>query len=363
MSSKEVSELIRRDQIDILVELTGHTAGNRLDVMAHKPAPICVTWIGYPNTTGLPTVDYRITDEIADPSETKQEYVESLVRLPGSFLCYSPPQDAPEVSVAPCVQNGTITFGSFNNLAKVNDKVISIWCTILKKGLSFLSCSAPFLPSNLLFFSFSVPGSRFLMKCKPFACVSIRKKFLERFEAEGVETKRIDLLPLLPTTSEHLSSYSMVDVSLDTYPYAGTTTTCESLFCGVPVVTYQRVKYPFHAHNVGASLLSRIKGMEKFIATSESEVSSAGFFPVPHHSYFFFSFLFPTIFQYIDIAIKTASDLKALAELRKNLRSMMLASSLCDGKSFVKGLEDVYAKMWKKYCDGGNTRQETKSTS
>ncbi len=154
LGSKEVADLIRKDKIDILVELTGHTAGNRLDVMAHKPAPIQVTWIGYPNTTGLPTVDYRFTDDVVDPVDTKQEYIEELVRLPGPFLCYTPPSDAPDVSALPAATNGFITFGSFNNLAKVNDRVLQVWCTILKR----------------------VPDSRILIKCKPFACPSIRKK-------------------------------------------------------------------------------------------------------------------------------------------------------------------------------------------
>lgn len=111
-------ELIRADGIDILVELTGHTAGNRLDVMALKPAPISCTWIGYPQTTGLPTIDYRFTDSIVDPLDTKQKYSEELIRLPGPFLCYTPPADAPAVSDTPALARGYVTFGSFNNLCK-----------------------------------------------------------------------------------------------------------------------------------------------------------------------------------------------------------------------------------------------------
>jgi protein O-GlcNAc transferase len=179
MSAFEVAELIRRDKIDILVELTGHTAGNRLDVMALQPAPVGVTWIGYPNTTGLPTIQYRFTDSLVDPPDTKQKFSESLVRLGGPFLCYTPPPDAPAVSRAPSATSGFVTFGSFNNLAKVNDRVLRCWCAILKQ----------------------VPNSRLLMKCKPFASSSIRKKFLKRFKDLGIESKRVDLVPLLATTS------------------------------------------------------------------------------------------------------------------------------------------------------------------
>jgi len=313
MGSKECAELIRRDRIDILVELTGHTAGNRLDVMAHKPSPVQATWIGYPNTTGLPTIDYRFTDEIVDPSDTKQEYVENLIRFPGPFLCYTPPSDAPEVSVAPILTNGFVTFGSFNNLAKINDRVLAVWCAILKR----------------------VADSRMLLKCKPFACPSVRKKILERFEQEGVEAKRVDLIPLLPTTNEHLQSYSMVDISLDTYPYAGTTTTCEALYMGVPVVTLRRVRYPNHAHNVGATLLSRIRGLERFITTTEE--------------------------QYIKVATECATNLTQLAELRRNLRPMMVASPLCDGKNFGKHLETSYVDIWRRWCLAPQEQKEVQS--
>jgi len=220
--------------------------------------------------------------------------------------------DAPEVSISPAVSNGFVTFGSFNNLAKVNDKVLSVWCLILKK----------------------VPNSRMLLKCKPFACPSVRQKVLERFEAEGIEAKRVDLIPLLPTTSEHLQSYSMIDISVDTFPYAGTTTTCEALYCGVPVVTLKRAKYSNHAHNVGATLLGRIKSLEKFVATSEE--------------------------QYIKIAVETASDIPRLAELRQSLRTAMLASTLCDGKVFVKNLEDVYLKLWKRHCTPSSSATNSK---
>tara|TARA_R110002050_G_scaffold160395_1_gene289800 strand:- start:580 stop:1320 length:741 start_codon:yes stop_codon:yes gene_type:complete len=153
-AAEAVANLIRDDKIDILVELTGHTAGNRLDVVARKPAPIQVTMIGYPNTTGLPTVDYRITDGVADPPNTSQKFVEKLVRLPECFLCYTPTKEPIEISPAPCLNNNFITFGSFNNLAKITDEVLCMWASVL----------------------IAVPKSILLLKCKPFVNQKTRER-------------------------------------------------------------------------------------------------------------------------------------------------------------------------------------------
>lgn len=300
-NAKEVAELIRKDKIDILVELTGHTAGNRLDVMALKPAPVAVTWIGYPNTTGLPSIDYRFTDDIVDPVDSGQQYSEELIRfqhLP--FLCYTPPTDAPPVHDTPALTRGYVTFGSFNNLAKVNERVLGCWCEILKR----------------------VPSSRMLLKCKPFASQTVCNKILKRFADFGIDSERVDLIPLLPTTSEHLDTYSQVDISVDTFPYAGTTTTCEALYMGVPVVTFRK-SFSIHAHNVGATLLSRISGMEQLIAGSEE--------------------------RYVELAVDLASDVHRLQLLRKKLRHAMLQSSICEGKAFTKNLEEVYYAIFERW--------------
>ena len=309
-NGKEVGELIRRDRIDILVELTGHTAGNRLDVMALKAAPIQITWIGYPNTTGLPFIDYRITDSIVDPPDTTQKYTETLLRLPGPFLCYTLPPDAPPVTSTPALKNGHITFGSFNNLAKVNDRVLSVWCAILH----------------------SVPFSRILMKCKPFASPTVVAKMHVKFAAFGIPASRVDLISLLPTTTEHLDAYANVDISVDTFPYAGTTTTCEALYMGVPVITYHKTHPSLHAHNVGATLLSRLGKEEdggdigrRLIAESEKE--------------------------YVELAVKLATDVQGLQQLRMGLRDKMLQSPLCQGKAFVEDLEKVYRQAWDMWCD------------
>jgi protein O-GlcNAc transferase len=297
MDTKQVASLIYDDCIDILVELAGHTSGNRLDVMAMRPAPIQVTWIGYPNTSGLPTIDYRLTDEISDPQESDQQYVEKLVKLPTGFLCYSPSLEAGEVSLPPMLTKGYVTFGSFNNLAKINHRVLDLWTRIMH----------------------ILPDSHLVMKCKPFACESVKRKFIKKFEDHGIDANRLTLISLMPMNSDHMQSYSLMDISLDTFPYAGTTTTCESLWMGVPVVT---LVGNCHAHNVGASILTQI-GHIDWITT--------------------------TVDEYVDMAVRLASDPEQLSQIRANLRSRMIKSPLCNGKTFTQHLETTYRKMWKSY--------------
>ncbi|CAI0462572.1 unnamed protein product [Linum tenue] len=300
IDEKRVAGLVREDNVDILVELTGHTANNKLGTIACRPAPVQVTWIGYPNTTGLPSIDYRITDSLADPPDSKQKHVEDLVRLPGSFLCYTPSPEAGPVSVAPAVSNGFITFGSFNNLAKITPRVLQVWARIL--------CA--------------VPNSRLVVKCKPFCCDSVRQKFLTTLEQLGLEPLRVDLLPLILLNHDHMQAYSLMDISLDTFPYAGTTTTCESLFMGVPCITMSGA---VHAHNVGVSLLSKV-GLENLVAKNEDE--------------------------YVQLALQLASDVDALSSLRMRLRDLMSKSPVCDGANFTLGLESAYRDMWRRYCMG-----------
>ncbi|KAE8726658.1 putative UDP-N-acetylglucosamine--peptide N-acetylglucosaminyltransferase SPINDLY [Hibiscus syriacus] len=300
IDEKKVASMVRDDKIDILVELTGHTANNKLGMMACRPAPVQVTWIGYPNTTGLPTIDYRITDSLADPPGTKQMHVEELVRLPECFLCYTPSSEAGPVSPTPALSNGFITFGSFNNLAKITPKVLQVWARIL--------CA--------------VPNSRLVVKCKPFCCDSVRQKFLTTLEQLGLESLRVDLLPLILLNHDHMQAYSLMDISLDTFPYAGTTTTCESLYMGVPCVT---MSGSVHAHNVGVSLLSKV-GLGHLIAKNEDE--------------------------YVQLALQLASDITALQNLRASLRDLMSKSPVCDGQNFISGLEVAYRSMWHRYCKG-----------
>ncbi|CAA3021258.1 probable UDP-N-acetylglucosamine--peptide N-acetylglucosaminyltransferase SPINDLY [Olea europaea subsp. europaea] len=263
-------------------------------------AVLKVTWIGYPNTTGLPTIDYRITDKLADPPDTKQKHVEELVRLPESFLCYTPSPEAGIVSPTPALSNGFVTFGSFNNLAKITPKVLQVWARIL--------CA--------------VPNSRLIIKCKPFSCDSLREQFLSTLEKLGLESRSVDLLPLILLNHDHMQTYSLMDISLDTFPYAGTTTTCESLYMGVPCVTMGGA---VHAHNVGVSLLTTV-GLSNLVANNEDE--------------------------YVQMSLQLASDITALSSLRMKLRDLMLKSPLCDGSKFTQGLESTYRNVWQRYCKG-----------
>lgn len=300
IDEKVVASLAREDRVDILVELTGHTANNKLGVLACRPAPVQATWIGYPNTTGLPAIDYRFTDALADPQTTRQKHVEELVRLPGSFLCYTPSPEAGPVVQTPALTNGFITFGSFNNLAKITSRVLRVWARIL--------CA--------------IPTSRLIVKCKPFCCESVRETFFTKLEDLGVESLRVDLLPLILLNHDHMQAYSLMDISLDTFPYAGTTTTCESLYMGVPCVTMAGL---VHAHNVGVTLLHQV-GLEKLVARTEDE--------------------------YVCKALDLASDISMLANLRMSLRERMLKSYLCNGSNFVRNLEGTYRNLWYRYCEG-----------
>lgn len=300
IDEKKVATMVREDKVDILVELTGHTANNKLGTMACRPSPVQVTWIGYPNTTGLPAIDYRITDSLADPPDSKQKHVEELVRLPDCFLCYTPSPEAGPVLPTPALSNGFITFGSFNNLAKITPKVLQVWARILS----------------------AIPNSRLVVKCKPFSCDSVRERFLSTLEQLGLEPLRVDLLPLILLNYDHMQAYSLMDISLDTFPYAGTTTTCESLYMGVPCVT---MAGSVHAHNVGVSILSKV-GLGNLIAKNEDE--------------------------YVQLAVQLASDVTALSNLRMGLRDLMSRSPVCDGPKFTLGLESAYRNMWHRYCKG-----------
>lgn len=298
LSEERLAQKIREDEIDILIDLTGHTANNRLGTFAMKPAPIQITWIGYPNTTGLKTIDYRITDSLCDPLDTKQKYTEELIRMENCFLCYTPCPTAPDVAPLPADTNGYITFGSFNALSKQTPTVIQTWCKILR----------------------SIPHSRLILKNKPFACDSVKQAFWNMFQRFGVCRDRVDLLPLTPRTDSHLEQYSMVDICLDPFPYAGTTTTAEALYMGVPCLT---MKGKGHAHNVGVSILTNVGLGDEWIAKSTHE--------------------------YIVKAQNAARDITSLRNLRSSLRHAMISSPFCDVAQFMQHFEQHLTNMWNKY--------------
>ncbi len=299
LADEHIAEVIRNDAIDILVDLTGHTERNRLLVFARKPAPVQVTWIGYPSTTGLKSIDYKIVDRYTDPlGETERYYTERLVRMPHCFLCYLPERPAPQIEEPPVVRNGYITFGSFNNLAKVSDEILRTWAEILT----------------------SVPGSRLILKSKGIASGSACARVLGILREHGVSDDRVELHAAMPTTAQHLGLYNRVDIALDTFPYHGTTTTCEALWMGVPVVTRAGTA---HASRVGESLLTNV-GLTDLIARDYAE--------------------------YREIARRIANDSERLRILRKGLRDMVALSPLTDAKKFTAQLEKEYRKMWIDWC-------------
>lgn len=302
LTERELAEYIRADSVDVLVELTGHTANNRLATLALEPAPVQITWIGYPNSTGLRSIRYRITDAMCDPIGTKQTFTEELIRMPSphAFLCYTPSSEAPKVVMEPpCISAGYVTFGCFNTMAKVTNEVRKAWTRIL----------------------LTVPGSRLYFKSKGFACTVVRERFLAQMSALGVENWRIDCVPLEKSTSSHLAMYDRVDIALDTFPYAGTTTTCESLYMGVPVVT---MSGGCHAHNVGKSLMT-VVGLDEFVSRDVDE--------------------------YVRVASSIAKDSHKISSVRSGLREKLLRSPLCDARGFTRSLESVYRELWQRWCD------------
>jgi len=297
LSDEAVVNLIKNDGIDILVDLAGHTANNSLSVLADKPAPVQATYLGYPGTTGMDTVDYRLTDRLADPPDRQQFYVEKLVYLPDVFLCYGPPSPSPPVSPLPARKNGYITFGSFNNSTKFNHMVLRLWARVLS----------------------AVPSSRMLLKFANGDDPETRRLILSRFAEHGIESKRISITGLKPL-SDHLKLYGRVDIALDTYPYHGTTTTCEAMWMGVPVVSLVGEN---HASRVGLSLLSAV-GLDCFAAATE------------------------TAFALRAQALAHARD--DLADIRKTMRMRMTKSVLCNAKAFARNVEQAYRHMWHTWC-------------
>jgi predicted O-linked N-acetylglucosamine transferase (SPINDLY family) len=299
MPDHEAAALIRRDRIDILVDLSGHTAGNRLTLFARKPAPVQVTWLGYPQTTGLNAMDYRITDAVSDPpGESERFHTERLLRLPDTFSCFAPPAEAPPVGVLPALSRSAISFGSFNNPAKITQETVELWAGALRL----------------------VTGSRMLIKGYALADAGSRARLLGLFEAQGIDAGRLELRGNTAGYREHLQLYGAVDIALDCYPYNGTTTTCEALWMGVPVVTLAGRS---HRSRVGAALLQSV-GLSSLVADSPQN--------------------FP------GLAAALAQDLERLARLRGALRQRMAGSPLTDGAGFTGHLEAAYRAIWQNWC-------------
>jgi len=292
LTAAQLAEKIYADKIDILVDLAGHTAGNRLDAFAFKPAPIQISYLGYFTTTGLSTMDYWLTDSVLHPAGTVELATERLWRMPRSCLAYHAPKDAPDV--LPREEGTAVTFGCFNDLSKVSEAALELWIKILHK----------------------VPGSRLLLKARQLGDASLRLQLQQYFEQQGIAAERVELLPVTQKIRDHLLKYHEVDIALDTIPRTGGASTAEALWMGVPVVTLAGERY---IERLSASMLTAV-GLEELIASSSQE--------------------------YIETAVELAQDIVKRATLRQGLRQQMTASALCDAKGLTQVLEQQYRQMW-----------------
>ena len=288
---------IEADGIDVLVELAGHTAGNRLLALARKPAPVQLTWLGYPATTGLAAMDWRLTDAVTEPpGESDRLYTERLFRLPHSLWCYQPAADMQRApSPLPATTHGHVTFGSFNSYTKVGPRVVELWADVLH----------------------AVPGSRLLMITVPAG--ETQAALWARFEALGIARERVELLGRLPR-GDYVAAFDRVDVALDPFPCNGGTTTCDALWMGLPVVALR-----------GDSFLSR---------ASLSVLSAAGCV----------EWAADDAAGYVGICKSLAADLPRLAATRAGLRARVAASPLTDAPAFARDVERAYREMWRAWC-------------
>ena len=294
LEDETVAQRIRQDSIDILVDLAGHSSGNRLLTFALKPAPVQVTWIGYIATTGLKTIDYILGDRYVIPPGDEHYYVEQVVRLPHSFLCYTPPDYSIEVSPLKTSSANGITFGCFNNTAKLTPEVIRIWSRLLK----------------------TVPGSHLFLKSQGFSDEITRDHYRSLFAKQGIQSDRLRFAGQSPR-DEYLTAYNEVDIGLDPFPFNGGTTTADALWMGVPVISMRGDRF---VSRMGASILSAV-GLGEYVVDNEDE--------------------------YIAKATALAADLPRLAKLRSRLRTQLLNSPLCDGPEFTHDLEIAYHAMWR----------------
>jgi len=297
MNDEKVAGQIRKDKIDILVDLSGHTAGNRLLVFARKPAPVQVTWLGYVNTTGLSTIDYHLTDKVTMPEGEDEYYSESAYRLPECFFCYKPHPDSPDVQDSPLHEKGSVTFGSVNDLTKINPSVVELWSRVLKE----------------------VMGSRLLLQAAKFNDEYIKNRYFRLFAEHNIGPERIEIVAGL-SRNDFLAIHNRIDICLDPFPFNGLFTTCDSLWMGVPVITLRGRRY--HGR-MAASALSCL-GMQELIAESKEE--------------------------YLEKAVLLAGNPDRLIYFRKNLRDLLLRSPICDYNSFVHSVEESYQDMWKTFC-------------
>lgn len=297
LADEQLAELILEDAVDILVDLSGHTAGNRIPVFARKPAPVQVTWFGYPGTTGLDSIDYKITDAICDPPGMSDAfYAERLLRLPDVLYCYQPPTDMPAVAPPPALRNGYVTFGGMTGAAKLTPAWIALWAGLLA----------------------DVPQSRLVLASIPAGAT--RDRLRSMFSQHDVDPARIAIHDRMPY-EKFWELHHGIDIALDTYPCNGGTTTCETVWLGVPVVTYAGSR--FGGNRLGSSMLASM-GLHELVAATQAD--------------------------YLAIARALAADLPRLVALRRELRTRMQASPLTDRNRFMCNLERAYREIWRAWC-------------
>jgi len=297
MDTDAFCDMVQSDEIDILVDLAGHLALNRLPAFIRKPAPIQISWIGYPCPTGLRAIDYRLSDSIINPPDEQVVSVETPIRLESGFCCYTPFANAPSVNDLPCGQTNRMTFGSLHNPLRLNAKVLELWAKLM----------------------LSVPGSRLLI-FRTSLSAWCRKQVIAIMSVMGIAEERIIFRNELLPDGHYLGIYHLVDIALDTFPWSGHTTACEALWMGVPVLTLCG-EHP--ASRMTSSVLTRVE-LNDFITRSPQEFVAQG--------------------------TRWANQKSALEEIRVNLRRKMKNSPLCDGKSFTKTLEGAFREVWKKHC-------------
>jgi len=295
LSDQELATLIFKDKIDILIDLAGHTAHNRLRAFTYKPAPVQATYLGYFGCTGIEEIDYWITDEIIHPIDTKETSVEEKYRLNRCFYAYQPP--ATEIEIAPASTSENFTFASFNHFRKVTDESLRLWAKVL----------------------LAVPESVLLFKAAVLNNEDARNSIIKIFENMGVSKDRLELVGFVDSQQDHFKLYNKVDICLDTFPFTGATTTVESLWMGIPTITLSGQTI---AHRFSTSFLTCV-GLENYCAKSEDE--------------------------YVQIAVEQTKHRETLLDFRKNLRSRLLESDLCNGKGLASSIETFFEDAMLKY--------------
>ena len=303
LGANEFAKLIKECEIDILFDLSAHTGDNRLDTFVLKPAPIQISYCGYPGTSGVNSIEYRITDKYADCKKSEKYYTEKLIYMDHCFLSYTPSMGIhnlpPIVDEQPCIKNGYITFGTFNRFNKINKKLISVWERILV----------------------AIPTARFAIKTKEFLTPKIKSYFFGCFKDKSV-IDRIDILNYADTYYEHLDDYNKMDIAVDSFPYSGTTTSCESLMMGCPVLTLYDNKRYYHTQNVTTSLMKNC-GLDEYVTYTENE--------------------------YVERAVQFSKKLDKLINLKKTVRNNFVHSPICNYKQFTSDFEDKLIDIYKNH--------------